>query len=172
MLSDSNERMDSLSLLMYMAPVAVVALIPTTLFFEPDAAALAMQLGKDGCEWPGLGGRACCVCHAQLPDAWALRALHLSILHHLRAPALCCPCSLLGPAVPQLLPGLLCQPDQLPGHQAHQRTDAAGARGWLWQAQQCARGSCAAGQPALLQRCRLLTTSTQLMVWLMLLMGT
>lgn len=51
MLSDSNERMDSLSLLMYMAPVAVVALIPTTLFFEPDAAALAMQLGKDGSFW-------------------------------------------------------------------------------------------------------------------------
>ncbi len=55
MLSDSNERMDSLSLLMYMAPVAVVALIPTTLFFEPDAAALAMKLGKDGCEC-GAGG--------------------------------------------------------------------------------------------------------------------
>lgn len=50
MLSDSNERMDSLSLLMYMAPVACVALIPTTLFFEPDAAALAMQLGQDGSE--------------------------------------------------------------------------------------------------------------------------
>ncbi|KAL4425928.1 hypothetical protein ABPG75_009944 [Micractinium tetrahymenae] len=51
MLSDSNERMDSLSLLMYMAPVAVVALIPTTLFFEPDAASLAMELGSNGMFW-------------------------------------------------------------------------------------------------------------------------
>jgi drug/metabolite transporter (DMT)-like permease len=50
MLSDSNERMDSLSLLMYMAPVAVVALIPTTLFFEPDAPSLAMELGQNGSE--------------------------------------------------------------------------------------------------------------------------
>ncbi|KAI3438507.1 hypothetical protein D9Q98_000935 [Chlorella vulgaris] len=51
MLSDSNERMDSLSLLMYMAPVAVVALIPTTLFFEPDAPSLAMELGQNGTFW-------------------------------------------------------------------------------------------------------------------------
>jgi hypothetical protein len=58
MLADGGaDRMDSLSLLMYMAPVAVVALIPTTLFFEPDAAALAMQLGQNGSEWP-LAGRA------------------------------------------------------------------------------------------------------------------
>lgn len=51
MLSDSNERMDSLSLLMYMAPVAVVALIPTTLFFEPDAASVALELGQNGMFW-------------------------------------------------------------------------------------------------------------------------
>lgn len=57
MLSDSNERMDSLSLLMYMAPVAVVALIPTTLFFEPDAASLALELGSNGSEWAGSGAR-------------------------------------------------------------------------------------------------------------------
>ena len=59
MLSDSHERMDSLSLLMYMAPVAVVALIPTTLFFEPDAAAQAIELGRNGSEcrrWGGGGG--------------------------------------------------------------------------------------------------------------------
>ena len=48
MLSDSNEKMDSLSLLMYMAPVAVVALIPTMLFFEPEAAAMALELGQSG----------------------------------------------------------------------------------------------------------------------------
>jgi hypothetical protein len=36
---------------MYMAPVAVVALIPTTLIFEPDAASLAMKLGQDGTFW-------------------------------------------------------------------------------------------------------------------------
>lgn len=51
MLSDSNERMDSLSLLMYMAPVAVVALIPITLFFEPDAAAQALVMGQNGTFW-------------------------------------------------------------------------------------------------------------------------
>jgi hypothetical protein len=51
MLADSHERMDSLSLLMYMAPVAVVALIPTTLLFEPDAPSVAMELGKNGSEW-------------------------------------------------------------------------------------------------------------------------
>jgi drug/metabolite transporter (DMT)-like permease len=51
MLADSHERMDSLSLLMYMAPVAVVALIPTTLLFEPDAPSVAMELGKNGSFW-------------------------------------------------------------------------------------------------------------------------
>jgi hypothetical protein len=50
MLSDNNERMDSLSLLMYMAPIAVVALTPTTLIFEPDAPSLAMELGQNGSE--------------------------------------------------------------------------------------------------------------------------
>jgi drug/metabolite transporter (DMT)-like permease len=65
MLADGGaDRMDSLSLLMYMAPVAVVALIPTTLFFEPDAAALAMQLGQNGSEWL-LGWAA---------DCWRARA--------------------------------------------------------------------------------------------------
>jgi drug/metabolite transporter (DMT)-like permease len=58
MLSDNNERMDSLSLLMYMAPIAVVALIPTTLIFEPDAPTLAMELGQSGSEWRCLGGAA------------------------------------------------------------------------------------------------------------------
>ena len=37
-----------------------------------------------------------------------------------------CARSVLGAAVPQLLPGLLCQPHQLPGHQAHLGTHAAG----------------------------------------------
>lgn len=59
MLSDANERMDSLSLLMYMAPVAVVALIPTTLFFEPDAASLAIELGSNGSEWADGQGARC-----------------------------------------------------------------------------------------------------------------
>lgn len=46
MLSDSSEKMDSLSLLLYMAPVATVALVPITLFFEPMALANAILLGQ------------------------------------------------------------------------------------------------------------------------------
>ena len=47
MLSDSSEKMDSLSLLLYMAPVATVALVPITLYFEPNALAEALVLGKN-----------------------------------------------------------------------------------------------------------------------------
>ena len=48
MLSDSSEKMDSLSLLLYMAPVATAALVPITLFFEPTALANAIVLGQTG----------------------------------------------------------------------------------------------------------------------------
>lgn len=48
MLSDSSEKMDSLSLLLYMAPVAAASLIPVTLVFEPGALASALSLGKNG----------------------------------------------------------------------------------------------------------------------------
>jgi drug/metabolite transporter (DMT)-like permease len=51
MLSDSNEKMDSLSLLMYMAPVAAAALIPIALFFEPDAMEACISLGADRRFW-------------------------------------------------------------------------------------------------------------------------
>lgn len=51
MLSDSSEKMDSLSLLLYMAPVAAAALVPITLFFEPTALANAMVLGRSGGFW-------------------------------------------------------------------------------------------------------------------------
>ena len=44
---DQAHRIDSLSLLKYMAPIAVVALIPTTLMFEPDAPSVAQKLGQD-----------------------------------------------------------------------------------------------------------------------------
>lgn len=57
MLSDSNEKLDSLSLLMYMAPVATAALIPAAVYFEPDALAVAMELGADGSEWGRAWGR-------------------------------------------------------------------------------------------------------------------
>lgn len=48
---DHARRIDSLSLLMYMAPVAVVALIPATLFFEPEAASVALKLGQNRAFW-------------------------------------------------------------------------------------------------------------------------
>ena len=51
MLSDSSEKMDSLSLLLYMAPVAAAALVPITLFFEPTALASAIVLGRTGGEY-------------------------------------------------------------------------------------------------------------------------
>ena len=51
MLSDSSEKMDSLSLLLYMAPVAAAALVPITLYFEPSALANAMVLGRTGGFW-------------------------------------------------------------------------------------------------------------------------
>lgn len=47
MLSDSSERMDSLSLLLYMAPVATISLVPITLYFEPDALSNALILGQE-----------------------------------------------------------------------------------------------------------------------------
>jgi len=52
MLSDSSEKMDSLSLLLYMAPVAAAALVPITLFFEPTALANAIVLGRSSGFWP------------------------------------------------------------------------------------------------------------------------
>jgi drug/metabolite transporter (DMT)-like permease len=52
MLSDSSEKMDSLSLLLYMAPVATAALVPITLYFEPTALANALVLGRTGGFWP------------------------------------------------------------------------------------------------------------------------
>jgi drug/metabolite transporter (DMT)-like permease len=52
MLSDSSEKMDSLSLLLYMAPVATAALVPITLYFEPTALANALVLGQAGGFWP------------------------------------------------------------------------------------------------------------------------
>jgi len=51
MLSDSSEKMDSLSLLLYMAPVATAALVPITLYFEPTALANALVLGQSGGFW-------------------------------------------------------------------------------------------------------------------------
>lgn len=51
MLSDSSEKMDSLSLLLYMAPVAAAVLVPITLFFEPNALASAFTLGRTGGFW-------------------------------------------------------------------------------------------------------------------------
>lgn len=51
MLSDSSEKMDSLSLLLYMAPVAAAALVPIVLYFEPTALANALILGRNGGFW-------------------------------------------------------------------------------------------------------------------------
>ncbi|KAL4523907.1 hypothetical protein Ndes2526B_g08135 [Nannochloris sp. 'desiccata'] len=51
MLSDSSEKMDSLSLLLYMAPVAAAALVPVVLYFEPTALANALILGRSGGFW-------------------------------------------------------------------------------------------------------------------------
>jgi hypothetical protein len=97
MLSDSNERMDSLSLLMYMAPVAVVALIPTTLIFEPDAASLAMKLGQDGSECGvGVGNAVKQLLWRRAGlEHWA--SLHRASMHWLSRPQLQhspCPASL------------------------------------------------------------------------------
>ena len=50
MLSDSSEKMDSLSLLLYMAPVSAAVLVPITLYFEPSALANALVLGRNGGE--------------------------------------------------------------------------------------------------------------------------
>jgi hypothetical protein len=52
MLSDPGERMDSMSLLTYMAPIAALSLIPPALYFESGALANAMVLGKSGGEAP------------------------------------------------------------------------------------------------------------------------
>lgn len=51
LLSDPGERMDSMSLLTYMAPVAVLALIPLTLFYEQGALDVAVELGRSRGFW-------------------------------------------------------------------------------------------------------------------------
>lgn len=51
MLSDNSEKMDSMSLLMYMAPVAGAALVPVTIIFEPLALSEAFRLGQHGGFW-------------------------------------------------------------------------------------------------------------------------
>ncbi|KAL4435609.1 hypothetical protein ABPG77_002572 [Micractinium sp. CCAP 211/92] len=51
LLSDASERMDSMSLLGYMAPAAAAFLVPMTLFFEPNSLAQARELGKAGAFW-------------------------------------------------------------------------------------------------------------------------
>lgn len=52
MLSDPNEKLDSMNLLMYMAPVAVLALIPMTLLFEREALSAAIELGATSAGGP------------------------------------------------------------------------------------------------------------------------
>lgn len=46
MLSDPADRMDSPSLLMYMAPLAVVVLVPLTVWYEPGALSAAIAMGS------------------------------------------------------------------------------------------------------------------------------
>ncbi|KDD76392.1 hypothetical protein H632_c243p2 [Helicosporidium sp. ATCC 50920] len=53
MLDDVSERMDSLSLLGYMSPIALLALIPATAVCEPQALSIARALGQAS---PGLRG--------------------------------------------------------------------------------------------------------------------
>ena len=55
MLSDPSEKMDSMSLLSYMAPIAALSLVPLALYYEPEAMANAITLGQDGSEWRGAG---------------------------------------------------------------------------------------------------------------------
>lgn len=62
LLSDPGEKMDSMSLLTYMAPVAVLSLLPTMLLFEPGALGAAVALGRDGRERRQWGVAVGCVC--------------------------------------------------------------------------------------------------------------
>lgn len=56
LLSDASERLDSMSLLLYMAPIAAVALVPAVVVFEPGALDAARALGRDGSMfWVSLG---------------------------------------------------------------------------------------------------------------------
>jgi len=48
MLNESSDKMDSLSLLMYMAPIAGALLVPATMYFEQNAMVTAWTLGADG----------------------------------------------------------------------------------------------------------------------------
>jgi drug/metabolite transporter (DMT)-like permease len=52
MLSDSSDKMDSLSLLLYMAPIATAVLVPITIVFEPRALANAVSLGSSSGKLP------------------------------------------------------------------------------------------------------------------------
>lgn len=51
MLADPADRMDSMSLLLYMAPIAAALLLPVVLFFEIGALQAAVVLGADGHFW-------------------------------------------------------------------------------------------------------------------------
>jgi drug/metabolite transporter (DMT)-like permease len=48
MLNESSDKMDSLSLLMYMAPIAGALLVPATMYFEQNAMVTAWTLGAHG----------------------------------------------------------------------------------------------------------------------------
>ncbi|KAJ8769250.1 hypothetical protein K2173_001840 [Erythroxylum novogranatense] len=47
LLSSEGERLHSMNLLMYMAPVAVAALLPTALFMERDVVRITISLGRN-----------------------------------------------------------------------------------------------------------------------------
>ena len=133
LLSDANERLDSMNLLLYMAPVAVLALIPMTLVFESRALLAALQLGQSSpgawAWWPGGGLLGQESKEAlSLHSAWRAR-LRLWRTQRIPIPtALAPPRSLRLAAAHKQRGGLLHQPHQLPGHQAHLGTHAPGAR--------------------------------------------
>lgn len=84
LLADANEKMSSLSLLMYMAPMACVALIPATMWYEPDALSVARKIGSvSGYFWVMLILNSCAAYLANLTNFLVTRytsALTLQVL--------------------------------------------------------------------------------------------
>jgi drug/metabolite transporter (DMT)-like permease len=46
LLSSEGERLNSMNLMLYMSPIAVIALLPVTIFMEPDVMSVTLTLGR------------------------------------------------------------------------------------------------------------------------------
>jgi hypothetical protein len=140
LLADASERLDSMSLLLYMAPIAALALVPAVIVFEPGALDAARALGRDGSserarlrarpparpptDLPPQQQQAAAAAQNAAAAAAARKPAASPLSRGCRSPA--APRSVLGVPGAQQPASLLGQPHQLYGHPPHICTHTAG----------------------------------------------